>query len=81
MSEYRIVAIDDDLFIDSHVGRIACEWGTYTDGYDCDDEATVCILNVADTSDPSYPEGFHEGHLCDQHIQDAAHLYDNLQSV
>jgi len=57
-------------------GPIECEYGTYADGYDCEDSATFCIIDIDDKSDPTYPEGFHDGHLCDLHVQAVAHLYD-----
>jgi hypothetical protein len=53
-----------------------CEWGTYTVGYDCDQPFTWAVIDQSDTSDPSYPEGFHEAHLCDNHIQEASYIYD-----
>lgn len=52
-----------------------CEWGTFAEGYECDEPQTWVVIDTADKSDRMYPEGFHEAHLCDLHIQEAAHLY------
>ena len=75
MSKYRIspVEIADAEALEGG-GYVFCEWGTYIDGYDCDEQASMVVIDTESTTDPSYPEGFHESHLCDLHIQEAAHL-------
>lgn len=54
------------LFIEPTVD---CDFGLYylIGGEPCENRGTVALVNTRDKSDPDYPEGFHEAHLCDEH--------------
>ena len=79
MNKYRILPLQDPIFGNGHeidIFPIECEWETYTGGHICAEGASVVVINTEMRDDPEYPEGFHEAHLCQTHMDQARPLYE-----